>query len=201
MSQQINLYSPLFRKQKKVFSALAMLQAIALVVAAVAGFYVYVSLESSLLEIRVAESETQLRGELERLKVFSAGDSPETVKALGERRKALEATLAERHRTAQALAEKGLGRDEGYSEPLRALARVSMQGLWLTRIQFSDGEGEVAIAGRATRPELVATYLERLRGERALQGQAFSRLEIRRTAKEGSGTVDFLLSSAAQEKR
>jgi hypothetical protein len=201
MSQQINLYSPLFRKQKKVFSALAMLQAMALVVLAVAGFYVYVSLESSLLEIRVAESETQLRGELERLKVYSAGDSPETVKALGERRKTLEATLAQRHRTAQALAESGLGRGEGYSEPLRALARVSMQGLWLTRIQFSDKDGEVAIAGRATRPELVAAYLERLRGERALQGQAFSRLEVRRTAKEGAGTVDFVLASAPQEKR
>jgi hypothetical protein len=201
MSQQINLYSPLFRKQKKVFSALAMLQAIALVVAAVAGFYVYVSLESSLLELRVAESETQLRGELERLKAYSAGDTPETVKALGERRKTLEATLAERHRTAQALAESGLGRDAGYSEPLRALARVSMQGLWLTRIQFSDKDGEVAIAGRATRPELVASYLERLRGEEALHGQAFARLEIRRTAKEAPGTVDFLLSSAPQEKR
>ena len=201
MSQQINLYSPLFRKQKKVFSALAMLQAIALVVAAVAGFYVYVSLESSLLEIRVAESDTQLRAELERLKVYSAGASPETVKALAERRKALEGTLAERHRTAQALAESSLGRNGGYAESLRALARVSMQGLWLTRIQFSEKDGEVAIAGRATHPELVASYLERLRGEQALQGQAFSRLEIRRAAKEGAGAVDFVLSSAPPEKR
>jgi hypothetical protein len=204
VSQQINLYSPLFRKQRKVFSAAAMLQAIALVLAGVAAFYAYVALHSSLLEIKVAESDAQLRSELERLKVYSGGDSPDAVKTLAERRKALEAALAERHRTAQALADSGLGRGDGHSEPLRALARVSMQGLWLTRIQFSDKDGEVAIAGRATHPELVATYLERLRREPALHGRAFARLEIRRPAgAERPGTVEFVLSSAPrqQEKR
>lgn len=200
MSQQINLYSPLFRKQRKVFSALAMAQAIVLVLVGVGCFYAYVALHSSLLEIKLGESDAQLRSELERLKVYGGGDSPEALKALAERRKALEATLAERHRTAQALADSGLGKSEGYSESLRALARVSIQGLWLTRIQFSDRDGEVAIAGRATHPELVAAYLERLRGERALRGQAFARLEIRRAAaSERAGTVEFVLSSAPRQ--
>ena len=206
MSQQINLYSPLFRKQKKVFSALAMLQAMALVVAGVIGFYAYIALQSSLLEINVADAEQRLRSEIERLKVYGAGESPEALaKTLGERRKVLEATLAERHRTTQALAESGLGRNEGYSGALRALARLSMDGLWLTRIQFAEKDGEVAIAGLATHPERVAAYLERLRGEEALRGQAFSRLEIRRPPSgERPGVVEFLLSSSPagrQEKK
>src|SRR5256885_16900476 len=41
LSQQINLYSPLVRKQKKGFSAVAILQAIGLVGLGVAGFYFY----------------------------------------------------------------------------------------------------------------------------------------------------------------
>jgi hypothetical protein len=206
MSQQINLYSPLFRKKKKVFSAVAMLQAMGLVVAAVTGFFIYVSLQTSLLEIRVADSAERLKSELERLKVLSAGESPEALaKTLGEKRKRLEAALAERNRTVQALAESGLGRSEGYSGALRALARLALDGLWLTRVRFADGDGEVALAGRATRPELVATYLERLRTEEALKGQAFSRLEIRRSvAPARPGVVEFTLSStppARQERK
>ena len=198
MSQQINLYSPLFRKQKKVFSGVAMAQATALVVIGVLAFYAYVSLQTSLLEIRVVDSGQRVRAEIERLKVTSATESPEVrAKALAEQKKKLEAALAERTRTAQALAESGLGRSDGYSAPLRALARLSMQGVWLTRVQFAEKEGEVALVGMATHPELVAAYLERLRKEEALRGQAFSRLEIRRPAvPQRAGVVEFTLSSA-----
>lgn len=199
MSQQINLYSPLFRKQKKIFSGVAMAQATALVVIGVLAFYAYVSLQTSLLEIRVVDSGQRVRAEIERLKVYSATESPEVrAKALAEQKKKLEAALAERTRTVQALAESGLGRSDGYSASLRALARLSMQGVWLTRVQFAEKEGEVALVGLATHPELVAAYLERLRKEEALRGQAFSRLDIRRPpTPERPGVVEFTLSSAA----
>lgn len=199
MSQQINLYSPLFRKQKKIFSGVAMAQATALVVVGVLAFYAYVSLQTSLLEIRVVDSGQRVRAEIERLKVYSTTESPELrAKALAEQKKKLEAALAERTRTVQALAESGLGRSDGYSASLRALARLSMQGVWLTRVQFAEKEGEVALVGLATHPELVAAYLERLRKEEALRGQAFSRLDIRRPATpERPGVVEFTLSSAA----
>jgi hypothetical protein len=199
MSQQINLYSPLFRKQKKVFSGVAMAQATTLVVVGVLAFYAYVSLQTSLLEIRVVDSGQRVRAEIERLKVYSTTESPEVrAKALAEQKKKLEAALAERTRTVQALAESGLGRSDGYSASLRALARLSMQGVWLTRVQFAEKEGEVALVGLATHPELVAAYLERLRKEEALRGQAFSRLDIRRPATpERPGVVEFTLSSAA----
>lgn len=199
MSQQINLYSPLFRKQKKIFSGVAMAQATALVVVGVLAFYAYVSLQTSLLEIRVVDSGQRVRAEIERLKVYSTTESPEVrAKALAEQKKKLEAALAERTRTVQALAESGLGRSDGYSASLRALARLSMQGVWLTRVQFAEREGEVALVGLATHPELVAAYLERLRKEEALRGQAFSRLDIRRPATpERPGVVEFTLSSAA----
>lgn len=207
MSQQINLYSPLFRKQRKVFSAVAMLQALLLVVLGVALFYGYLALHTRVLEIRVADSGQRLRSEVERLRVLSVADGPEArAKALAEQKKKLEAVLAERNRAVQALAESGLGRGEGYSQALRALARLSVEGVWLTRVQFAEKDGEAAIAGMATHPELIAAYLERLRKEEALRGQAFSRLEIRRAAAvEGRDrVVEFTLSSAPparQDKR
>jgi Tfp pilus assembly protein PilN len=191
VSQQINLYSPIFRKQPKVFSALTMVQAFALIVVVVAVFSYSISLQSSVLEIRTAESARQLKSELERLKAYGAGESPaERAKTLADRKKALEASLASQRQALAAFDSGALGRAEGYSELLRALARTSMEGVWLTRIQFAEGGGELSITGRATRADLVPAYLERLRAQEALRGQEFSRLEITR-----GPPVEFALSA------
>ena len=201
MSQQINLYNPIFRKQKKVFSSTTMVQAFALIVIVVTVFYYSIALQTSVLEIRAAESGRQLKAELERLKAYGAGESPaERAKLLADRRKALETALTANTQALSAF-DSEAGRAEGYAEVLRALARVSVDGVWLTRINFARGKGEVSIAGRATRPELVPAYLERLRGEQALRGRDFSRLEVTRaTAKSDAAaaprSVEFILSSA-----
>ena len=208
MSQQINLYSPLFRKQKKVFSAMALLPAIGLVVLVVAVFYFYLSAQNSRLEVRAADSSRELQNELEQLKVYSAQQSPDMrVKSLAERRKKLEAEFNERTQGLEAMDKGTLGRTEGYSGLLRALARLSMDGVWLTRVRFSDERGEAFIAGRATRPELVPVYLERLRREERLRGQDFSSLEITRPAQASSTPaaqarfVEFVLSSGGGEAK
>ena len=200
MSQQINLYNPIFRKQKKVFSSATMLQAFALIVLVVAVFYFAVALQTPVLEIRSAETSRQLKAELERLKAYGAGDSPaERAKAIAERRKGLEAALSANNQALAAFESEG-GRVEGYAEVLRALARVSVDGVWLTRINFARGKGDVSIVGRATRPELVPTYLERLRAEQALRVRDFSRLEVTRPAEtKGAAAapraVEFMVSS------
>jgi len=194
VSQQINLYSPIFRKQSKVFSALTMAQGLAIIVVVVGVFYYTISLHTSLLEIRAADSARQLESELERLKAYGAGAAPaERARSLAERKKTLEASLAGQAQALQAFDTGVLGRTEGYSELLRALARRSMEGVWLTRIEFAEASGELSLSGRAARAELVPPYLERLRGEQVLRGQAFSKLEVTHPAK--MPYVEFTLSS------
>jgi hypothetical protein len=199
MSQQINLYSPLFRKQPKVFSAATMLQGALLIAVIVAVGCVYLSLQASVLEIRAAQSGTELKSELERLKTYSVRESPEArAKSLAERKKALEATLRASAQTLEALNAGGVGRGEGYSELLRALARVSVQGVWLTRVHFAEVSGELSLTGRAARADLVAAYLERLRSEPELRGREFARLDMKRGAAEKGAPpyVEFTLSSS-----
>lgn len=199
VSQQINLYSPIFRKQPKVFSAATMLQGLALIVVVVGVLYATISAQTSLLEIRAADSARQLQAELERLKAYGAHAQPgERSKSVAERRKALTAALAAQTQALEALGGGELGRTEGYSGPLRALARRTMEGVWLTRIEFADAGGELSLAGRAARPELVPAYLERLRAEEALRGNTFSRLEVKRADK--APHVEFTLSSGEEEK-
>jgi hypothetical protein len=199
MPQQINLYSPIFRKQQKVFSALTMAQGLALILVVVAVFFGVVSAQTRLLEIRAADSARQLQAELERLKAYGTPAAPaERAKVLAERRKALESSLAGQQQVLAAFESGGVGRTEGYSELLRALARRSMDGVWLTRIEFADATGEVSLSGRATRADLVPAYLERLRGEQALRGQSFARLEVLRPPK--TAYVEFTLSSGEEKK-
>ncbi len=210
MSQQINLYNPVFRKQEKVFSAVAMLQGLVLIAVVAATFFFYISMQSSVLEIRAAQSGQQLKGELERLKAYGVRESPaERAKALAERRKALEAKLAGQTQALAALESGALGRAEGYSGLLRALARVSMDGVWLTRIQFAEGDGALSLSGRAANAELVPAYLERLRSEESLRGKGFSRLEVKRAvpapaapgAVPAAPFVEFVLSSGEAEEK
>jgi hypothetical protein len=213
LSQQINLYSPLFRKQKKVFSAVAIAQAIGLVVLFIAVFYFYVAGQTSLLEIRAVDSGRQLQSDLARLKVSASSESPEArAKALSERKRKLEAALAERTQALQAMESGAPGRTEGYASVLRALARVSMEGVWLTRVRFSDESGAASIAGRALRAGLVPVYLERLRSEKRLRGQEFASLEITRqaapaaqggspAAPQAGSFVEFVLSTKELEAR
>jgi hypothetical protein len=204
VSQQINLYSPLFRKQAKVFSATTMAQGTVLILVVVAVFYYYMSAQTSLLQISTAESSRQLKSELERLKIYGAAESPaERAKAIADRKKTLEAALASHNKALAAFESDAAGRPEGYSGVLRALSRVSMEGVWLTRIQFGAGRGELSIAGRATRPELVPAYLARLRSEDALRAREFAKLEILRSAADGKSDprqpfVEFTLSSAQE---
>lgn len=194
MSQQINLYAPVFRKQSKVFSAVTMAQALALIVVVVAVFYYAISMQTSLLEVRANNSSRELQGELERLKALGGREAPgERAKLLAERRKTLEANLAKTTQALQAFDTGGVGRTEGYSELLRALARRSMEGVWLTRIEFTEPSGELSLTGRAARADLVPAYLERLRGEQALRGNAFAKVEVTRPAK--MPYVEFTLSS------
>jgi Tfp pilus assembly protein PilN len=203
VSQQINLYSPLFRKQTKVFSAATMLQGVGLMILVIAVFYYYMAAQSSLLELRAMQSGQQLASELERLKAYGVGDSPaERMKALAERKKMLEQKLAGQNESLEAL--KGsFGRADGYSELLRALARVSLDGVWLTRVSFAEGSGELSLVGRASRADLVPVYIERLRKDPALRSQGFSQLDMTRPApaKDAPAYVEFVLSSGAETPR
>jgi hypothetical protein len=81
---------------------------------------------------------------------------------------------------------------------LRALARVSVEGVWLTRVEFSEGSGELSLAGRAQRADLVPAYLARLRADPSLRKQEFARLDVTRATPT---FVEFTLSGASAKAR
>src|SRR5260221_6478966 len=59
MSQQINLYNPVFLKQKHYFSAMTMVQALAVVLAGAAGIYAFEVRQNRTLYGVLVEAEEQ----------------------------------------------------------------------------------------------------------------------------------------------
>jgi hypothetical protein len=195
MYQQINLYQPIFRKQRQIFSALTMLRAAGLFVLAMLGFYAYGMWQVAGLEAEVV----QLEG---REKAFTAqlGGIDPTLSA--DRRaeadaelRTLNSRLVAQQRLIDVLREQPLGTTKGFSAYLAALGRQHTSELWLTDFAINGGAGALELGGRSLRAELVPEYLQRLGHEEAMTGQRFDRLEIERD--EPNGEIKFRVSSQA----
>lgn len=182
MSQQINLFNPLFLKQKKYFSSLTMAQALGLILAGCIAFYVYASIQLGMLKTDLDKSTKRMEEEGARLSRMSeqfALRSPS--KQLMQDIQVMEARLKARQELISVLGSNVLGNTSGFSGYMRAFAREHVDGLWLTGFTLSGG-GEVSIQGRALRPELVPVYIERLGHEETLQGRSFAAMELHRPA-------------------
>lgn len=185
MSQQINLYNPLFEPRREWMSfnvaATVVLATFALIaLGSAAASWRYNSLVSK--EHASAQRLTQAKEEMTRLANQLAGRQKDP-QLLAE----LDRTLAElksRDEVVAVLQGGVLGNTAGYSEYLRAFARQSIEGLWLTGFSISGAGHHVVIEGRTLRAELVPDYLQRLNRERILQGSTFAEMQMQQPAPE-----------------
>jgi len=207
MSQQINLYSPLFRKQKKLFTALAMVQALGIVLIALVALYGYARVQVTELAGQARDSDTQVQTGFVRVKKIPAV-APVDEKQLDAHIVELEAKAQTTEQLAGAAA--GSRGHQGYAEALRALARQRLEGVWLTSITLAGESGDLSLVGKALRADLVPQYIDRLTKDPAMQGRQFSTLAIERQAPakpvaggetgSASDAVVFRLMAGAAEK-
>ena len=179
MSQQINLFNPAFQPQKKIFSVNAMAGALGVLVLLVVGTGVYARVRIAQLEARVARGEDEVQAAQKRLEAATAEFAPRTKD--GRLEAEVAAAQAEHdalRRVADVIQRGDLGNTEGYAEYFRALARQSVDGLWLTGVTITGAGTEIGVRGRALDPALVPGYLARLRNERVLQGKPVGSMQI-----------------------
>lgn len=188
MSQQINLYSPLFRKQKKLFTSSAMAQALGLMLIALALFYAYSRYQVLALERQASESQRQVQAGLERVKRIPAPAMATDAKLLEQRIAELEAQVQGNEQLLTQADPSHSPRE--YLAPLQALARNRVEGVWLTEISLAGASGELSLTGKAAQAELVSRYIERLARDPALRGRRFSTLALERdTTPPAKGTA------------
>ena len=181
MSQQINLFSPVFlKKQIKNFSTVTMLQALGLIVAGAVVLYGYLVYQYNALTAQAAVAEQKLASERDRLAKFTSEYTPQQKNAQLETEiKNAAAQLKARMEMVETLKHGAtIGSTEGYSEYMRAFARQWVNGLWLTGFDIASAGTELSIVGRTLRPELVPLYVQRLSGEPVMKGRQFSFLQM-----------------------
>jgi hypothetical protein len=188
MYQQINLYQPIFRKQRQIFSAVAMLQALGVVAVALLGIYGYGLAKVGRLEAEVLQLEGREKALTTQLMRIDPALSAHRRAELEAEVRRLNATLLDQQRLIDVLREQPLGRTEGFSSYLAALARQRTPELWLTEIGINGGTAAIELAGRSLSPDLVPAYMQRLGKEPALAGQQFDRFEIELDGETGEST-------------
>ncbi|MET3131395.1 hypothetical protein AAKU55_001657 [Oxalobacteraceae bacterium GrIS 1.11] len=199
MSQQINLYNPLFRKQKKYLAAATMAQALGLVLVCALALVVYGQQRVGALERQAGQIQTEL-DLLEARKARSGVDFPPRVRS-----KAIELELAQAESDHKALQDVAtillrgeFGNTKGYSAYFRAFAHNRVTGLWLTGVSIVGAGNEIGLQGRTLQAGLVPGYISGLSRQPVLQGKSFGRLDIAQAPLEKSAAVPRYLEFSLQ---
>ena len=183
MAQQINLFNPVFLKQKKYFSAVTMLQALALLLGGIVAFYGYTLRESQVLARLSDDTGRQLKAQSEQVARLTQEFSPlGRSKMLSDELARTTARLKQREDMLSVLRTGGLGNTDGFARYLAAFARQSMSGVWLTGFTIGGDESELLVNGRVLQADLVPAYIRALNREEVMRGRRVA--ELRLTARE-----------------
>lgn len=188
MSQQINLYNPLFLKKEKLFSARAMSQALGLVALGLVGIYAYSAMQTREAERLAKQYTAQVAAQREQMVALgarSAGNArSKTLEAEVAR---LESTVKSRQGLLDTLTTGQLGNSEGISRYFAAFGRQATPGVWLTGFAVGEGGNDLRVNGRVLHPDLVPVYIRALNRESVMRGRQVT--ELRMTAKEATAPV------------
>lgn len=198
MIQQINLYQPLLRRQKKVFSFRTMAQITAILIIGMLLIYAYGRWQTRLLDQQLTQLRDQERAAVTRLTELTRKADGRGLLALDARIQALRGELDARRRILAHMSGRELGNTGGFGAHLSGLARQTVEGLWLTRVWLADGGARVALHGNTYSPELMPRYLQKLGSEEAFNGTQFKQVRMYLPEDTASRHVAFSLSSEAE---
>lgn len=185
MSQQINLFNPVFLKQRKYLSLLTIMQALGLIVLGSLFFYGYALYQVGQLKQQSEESTRRFNAEQARYARYAAEFSPQQAnQSLQAEVRHLEKELATQTRMVDILKSGSVGNTTGYSQYMQAFSRQVVHGLWLTGFKLTGDAAQISLSGGVLEPELLPIYIQRLGGEKAMRGKSFSTLQMQQPKAE-----------------
>jgi Tfp pilus assembly protein PilN len=196
MYQQINLYQPVFRRQRKIFSAATLLSILVMATLLLLVVYAQARWTQQGLQRTSAELSLhvrQLDARLAALEASAANGAQEAagddILQLGKRIGAYSALLEHIDRLALETA-------DGFGEIFETLARQNVPGLWLTGVSV-DRAGNTEIRGATLDPKLVPRYLHLMTQQQRLATLASVTVNLMRHAPD-QPEINFILSDNAQ---
>lgn len=206
MMQQINLYHPIFRKQEKKFSALAMAQAGGAILAGVIVIYGVMWWQVHGMRRDLAQTDRQLAVATKRFEETTQKLSPGAQgKTLEDKISSLEKQIAERVRVRDILNRGLFSNTTGYSNFFLAFARQHVAGMWLTGFGITGAGEDMRLQGRTTDPAQVPRYVQRLAAEQVLAGREFQVFVMSQPEKKDGQSaeapyIEFLFKTAASKE-
>lgn len=193
MRQQVNLYLDGFEIQKTRLSTnqIGLLALVALVLSALVSGGILIrgeKLEAAkqALTAQKGQKETELEALALRLEEHRADSTLEREEAK------LQRSVRAKQQLIALLGEKSSGVEQGFSAYLRGLSKHPIPGVWLTRIQLSNGGRDLGFSGITTRPENLPSFLQAIGREETFAGRQFETLSINADAgDEGEGRLIF----------
>jgi hypothetical protein len=190
VSQQINLYNAALEPRRDWLSLQALLAiwGLAIGLLAVGALILQLRISASHAELQQEDrARADAQEELVRLSKQMAGRKQDP--ALQAELKRMQDELASRQEAKGALQGGVIGNTAGFSEYLRAFARQSFEGLWLTGFSLAGAGQDLVLQGRTLRAELVPGYVQRLNHESVMRGHAFAELQMQRPGEPDDGKL------------
>jgi Fimbrial assembly protein (PilN) len=196
MNQQINLYQPMFRKQKVVFSAMTMLQVGAFFIIVFASIYVYQSSQLKPYKKQLADIDQELIQLSNQVGVLNNTNKKTKSKLLENEIVKLTKELEQRERISNVLSSRSFGNSAGFSSYLEAFAKGHVQGTWLTSVNIKQGGSALGLKGKTLSSELVPVYIQNLGKQESMAGSSFNVMELARVENnEGGSELNFSIST------
>jgi hypothetical protein len=179
MSQQINLLNTTLIKQKDFFNPTNIAITLGLMCVLLLGYYGFANNKLSKLNFArslAAEKLSSIDAALKQATITHKVHAPN--KALLDEISQLEQKKKMQQQILQMVKQSKANPDKGYAALMRAFAKQSMDGLWLTNFSFDSQSEKLNISGRTLHADLVPEYISRLSLEPALKGKLFSALTM-----------------------
>jgi len=200
VSQQINLYQPIFRKEKIIFSAQTILWLSLGLIALLMLWSLLVSQRISGMEDELARQQEAEQRALQRMTELQASLPPNEpdpaltarVEQLDQRRTALRESLA-------ALQRRMPAAEIDLRARLDELSSHVPNGMWLSRLHLGEQGGTLLLEGAALEAGLVPAFLNSLAQAPELDGTTFRQVHLSSRPEQQPG-IRFTLSSNAEEQ-
>lgn len=190
MSQQINLLNPSLIKQKDFFNPTTIVITLGILLALMLGYYSYVQKQLLLLTAQRSQIAQELTTAQATLQQTALLHTPhEMNKALLEQIAQLEQKQVMQQQILQTVNQSSATPEKGYAALMRAFAKQSLDGLWLTSFSIDSQSEQLNISGRTLQGDLVPEYISRLGNEPALKGKLFSALNMSLPKTTGSASA------------
>ena len=203
MKQQVNLLPLVLQKEGILNSRLlvSLWAALIVVIVLISGyeFYELMGLKRSLAALNIKKLDTNQR--LEKLAASLPGKD-ETEFLISEIAR-LETEVKTKKRVISQLSGRAIGNTVGFSPYLEGFARQIRNGIWIKKIEISNGGADLDIYGTTLSAALVPRLLKDLSNEQIFSDTEFKSFIMNREQVEDeqiSRKIDFTIQTALPDK-